>query len=455
MYEIANNWGFPLTLIAFIITLIFGVFPNISMLVRIPLFAFSCIIILAFVISKICTYSYIKVPKIVGCTVAEAKKLLEKNGLKFSPNFIETDEQKIIEQNPKENSYVKKNTPIKAITQKQAVDNVELSLPSNFEFKPLCVTQINSMGDPLNGYFENIVYYDKSIYSGNYKDGIPDGNGIYRAETYEYKGSFGKIKHKDDLFKVVPHGKGKFMMIKEDDGLIVGDSFDGNWIDGNWNGYGVHIRKGDKYEGDFANDKRHGKGKYTYANGNKYEGDWVNGDQHGKGTFIWADGDKYEGDYVKDKRHGKGKYTWANGNEYEGDWINEDQHGKGTFVWGVEDNRSKYEGDWINNNQHGKGTLTWKDGSKYEGDWVDGNRHGKGKLTFGENNEFSGDILEAYYVDDSRNGQGTYYHKNGNYDIGTWENHKKHGTFLCYDCNGQLLREEKYVEDKLKQENQI
>lgn len=95
--------------------------------------------------------------------------------------------------------------------------------------------------------------------------------------------------------------------------------------------------------------------------------------------------------------------------------------------------------------------MIWlKDGSKYEGDWKNGNRHGKGKFTYGESNEFAGDIIEGYYMEDSRNGQGIYYYKNGNYDIGTWQNHKKHGTFLCYDSNGQLLCEEIYIEGKLK-----
>ena len=32
-------------------------------------------------------------------------------------------------------------------------------------------------------------------------------------------------------------------------------------------------------------------------------------------------GDKYEGGWLNDKRHGQGKYTWADGDFYEGEWV--------------------------------------------------------------------------------------------------------------------------------------
>jgi len=36
---------------------------------------------------------------------------------------------------------------------------------------------------------------------------------------------------------------------------------------------------------------------------------------------IHADGDVYEGDWFNDKAHGKGKYTHLDGATYEGDWY--------------------------------------------------------------------------------------------------------------------------------------
>ena len=37
-----------------------------------------------------------------------------------------------------------------------------------------------------------------------------------------------------------------------------------------------------------------------------YEGDWVNDKKHGRGIFTWADGDRYEGDYLNGKMNGRG-----------------------------------------------------------------------------------------------------------------------------------------------------
>jgi len=36
----------------------------------------------------------------------------------------------------------------------------------------------------------------------------------------------------------------------------------------------------------------------TWANGNRFEGNWENDKPHGHGTFEWADGQKYIGEWV-------------------------------------------------------------------------------------------------------------------------------------------------------------
>ena len=44
----------------------------------------------------------------------------------------------------------------------------------------------------------------------------------------------------------------------------------------------------------------HGKGKYTDADGNQYEGDWVNGKKEGFGVMTFADDrPKQEGQWVQ------------------------------------------------------------------------------------------------------------------------------------------------------------
>ena len=74
-------------------------------------------------------------------------------------------------------------------------------------------------------------------------------------------------------------------------------------------------------------------GTHTWDNGDKYVGEWKDDKKHGKGKFTWASGNMYEGDWEDDNYHGKGKYTWANGGMYEGDWKDDKKHGKGTFSW--------------------------------------------------------------------------------------------------------------------------
>ena len=44
-----------------------------------------------------------------------------------------------------------------------------------------------------------------------------------------------------------------------------------------------------------------------------------------QGTKTWADGGKYVGQFKDDKRHGRGKYTLANGKvDHDGEWVNGD-----------------------------------------------------------------------------------------------------------------------------------
>lgn len=42
----------------------------------------------------------------------------------------------------------------------------------------------------------------------------------------------------------------------------------------------------------------------------------------------WDDGSKYDGDWKDDVRHGKGVFEYTNGDKYDGDWADDIQHGK-------------------------------------------------------------------------------------------------------------------------------
>ena len=45
-----------------------------------------------------------------------------------------------------------------------------------------------------------------------------------------------------------------------------------------------------------------------YANGDKYDGEWRNDVKEGKGTLVKADGDEYDGNWRNDKKNGKGTF---------------------------------------------------------------------------------------------------------------------------------------------------
>ena len=50
-----------------------------------------------------------------------------------------------------------------------------------------------------------------------------------------------------------------------------------------------------------------------HLDGSIYQGEWYEDRQHGKGKETFPDKSVYEGDYVNGMKHGMGKFKWANG----------------------------------------------------------------------------------------------------------------------------------------------
>ena len=63
-------------------------------------------------------------------------------------------------------------------------------------------------------------------------------------------------------------------------------------------------------------------GTYAYPNGNKYVGEWKDNKMHGQGTYTFVSGDKYVGEWKDGKMHGQGTYTFANGTKNNGYFMN-------------------------------------------------------------------------------------------------------------------------------------
>ena len=71
--------------------------------------------------------------------------------------------------------------------------------------------------------------------------------------------------------------------------------------------------------------------------------------------YIFANGQRYEGNYLDDFRHGYGKTTWPNGSRYEGQYLNGSIQGKGIYI---DKAGQKFVGDF-------EGGLTLKSGKIY------------------------------------------------------------------------------------------
>jgi len=153
----------------------------------------------------------------------------------------------------------------------------------------------------------------------------------------------------------------------------------------------------------------------------RYIGDWGDNCKEGFGIQFYQNGDKYEGMWKGDKRHGQGTY-WrlekeSGGGklrrEYTGDWFEDRKHGRGTLFYKSGD---RYDGFWVNGMPQGEGRMIYENENIYEGQWHEGKRNGYGVLT-----KRNGDHFEGQWVNDMREGQGSYYyHDKNKLFVGEW-----------------------------------
>lgn len=80
----------------------------------------------------------------------------------------------------------------------------------------------------------------------------------------------------------------------------------------------------DNYKGSFLKGQKHGTGDYRWANGQRYRGQYSNDRRNGQGRLEFSDGDAYEGGFVDGVMHGFGIYRWRDGRTYVG------QHSSGS-----------------------------------------------------------------------------------------------------------------------------
>ncbi|XP_069112133.1 MORN repeat-containing protein 1-like isoform X7 [Argopecten irradians] len=156
---------------------------------------------------------------------------------------------------------------------------------------------------------------DGSYYEGTFCDGEINGHGFryFSTSGCKYTGQF----HKGEL-----HGTGK--MIYTD-----GSIYDGQWYRNRKHGYGV-MRSSDSavYEGAYQSNLRHGEGLMLYSsvrvdgvsNGDKYAGQWENDRRYGEGELTSVNGTVYTGQFIDNLFHGTGLLKHISGYYYNGEW---------------------------------------------------------------------------------------------------------------------------------------
>ena len=136
------------------------------------------------------------------------------------------------------------------------------------------------------------------------------------------------------------------------------------------NCFGTHITpEGNKYVGEFRDNKYDGQFTVTYTDGEKYVGEFRDNKKHGQGISTWPDGTKFVGEFRNGKRHGQGTYTFADGDEYVGEFRDDKMNGQGAIFFA---SGAKYVGEFRDDDMNGQGAYTFPDGSKQEGTFKDG-----------------------------------------------------------------------------------
>jgi hypothetical protein len=101
-------------------------------------------------------------------------------------------------------------------------------------------------------------------------------------------------------------------------------SYAGPCRDGLAEGAG-HAKGSAEYRGGFRAGMKHGHGVKSWTNGDRYEGEFAEDRREGRGKYTWGrgpwEGQSYEGGYLADQRHGEGIYRFASGDVYKGPWA--------------------------------------------------------------------------------------------------------------------------------------
>jgi hypothetical protein len=112
------------------------------------------------------------------------------------------------------------------------------------------------------------------------------------------------------------------------------EAYSGACRDGKAEGRGT-AKGSASYAGEFRAGLKQGRGVKTWPWGDRYEGGFSEDAKHGMGSYTWGArsafaGDRYVGEFRDDKRNGFGVYSWASGDVYAGLWKDDQVAGRAT-----------------------------------------------------------------------------------------------------------------------------
>lgn len=172
-------------------------------------------------------------------------------------------------------------------------------------------SEFNGQGYQILGKYNDFIYegnFMRNYFCGFGKLSYNNNSNNNKDINYSYEGNFennkfegfGSFKHFTNFIEEVNTITNKF------------EEYNGLWKNGLPNGKGIYIWKnGNIYEGNYEEGKKKGIGKFTFNSGNSfYEGIWSNGKPNGKGSLflekdltisgIWKQGKIQKIDNIED-----------------------------------------------------------------------------------------------------------------------------------------------------------
>lgn len=228
-------------------------------------------------------------------------------------------------------------------------------------------------------------------------DGFATGNGtLIRINkddsSFKYIGGMLKGKYNGFGSSVIPNGS----------------RYDGDFVEGIFQGKGIMRTPGGIIVGDFKNGQPDGKLIARLSDGYVYIGDAVAGTYYGEGIKKWPNGSFYDGEFVKDILQGRGIFfDNSNGLALKGTFNNNQ------FVFNKDNviregeitdrNLSEgviiskgglvFLGDFVRANYSGHGIKRWQNGTIYKGEFTSGQPSGIGVMIMPDNTIYQGQFV--------------------------------------------------------------